>query len=58
MKKINKTDSLLNDGTLRVEEYEFRPIDKNGDVILNGMNLFDPRQPFWRWKAPDLKYPE
>jgi hypothetical protein len=33
MKKINRTDSLLNDGTLRVEEYEFRPIDKNGDVI-------------------------
>jgi hypothetical protein len=34
------------------------PIDKNGDVILNGMNLFDPRQPFWRGKAPDIKYPE
>jgi hypothetical protein len=34
------------------------PIEKNGDVILNGMNLFDPRQPFWRGKAPDIKYPE
>ena len=34
------------------------PIDKNGDVILNGMNLFDPRQPFWRGKAPDIKWPE
>jgi hypothetical protein len=34
------------------------PIDKNGDVIVNGMNLFDPRQPFWRGKAPDIKYPE
>ena len=34
------------------------PIDKNGDVILNGMNLFDPRQPFWRGTAPDIKYPE
>jgi hypothetical protein len=34
------------------------PIDKNGDIILNGMNLFDPRQPFWRGKAPDIKYPE
>ena len=34
------------------------PIDKNGDVILNGMNLFDPRQPFWRGKAPAIKYPE
>lgn len=34
------------------------PIDKNGDVLLNGMNLFDPRQPFWRGKAPDIKWPE
>jgi hypothetical protein len=34
------------------------PIDKNGDVLLNGMNLFDPCQPFWRGKAPDIKYPE
>jgi len=34
------------------------PVDKNGDVILNGMNLFDPRQPFWRGKAPDIKHPE
>ncbi len=34
------------------------PIDKNGDVILNGMNLFDPRQPYWHGKAPDIKYPE
>ena len=33
-------------------------IDQNGDVLLNGMNLFDPRQPFWRGKAPDIKYPE
>ncbi len=34
------------------------PIDKNGDVILNGMNLFDPRQPYWHGKAPDIKWPE
>jgi hypothetical protein len=34
------------------------PIDKNGDVIVNGMNLFDPRQPFWGGKPPDIKYPE
>ena len=33
-------------------------IEENGDVLLNGMNLFDPRQPFWRGKAPDIKYPE
>ncbi len=34
------------------------PIDRNGDVILNGMNLFDPRQPYWKGKAPDIKWPE
>jgi prepilin-type processing-associated H-X9-DG protein len=34
---------LFVDGSVRA-----LPIDKNGDVILNGMNLFDPRQPFWR----------
>ena len=33
-------------------------IEENGDVLLNGMNLFDPRQPFWRGKAPNIKYPE
>jgi hypothetical protein len=33
-------------------------IEENGDVLLNGMNLFDPRQPFWGGKAPDIKYPE
>ncbi len=34
------------------------PIDKNGNVILNGMKLFDPRQLFWGGKPPDIKYPE
>jgi hypothetical protein len=33
-------------------------IEENGDVLLNGMNLFDPRQPFWNGKTPDIKYPE
>ena len=44
---------LFTDGSVQA-----LPIDKNGDVILNGMNLFDPRQPFWHGKAPDIKYPE
>ncbi|WP_367871709.1 hypothetical protein [Luteolibacter sp. Populi] len=30
----------------------------NGEVHVNGMNLFDPRQPWWKGKAPDLRYPE
>lgn len=34
------------------------PIDKSGHVILNGMDLFDPRQPFWHGKAPNVKWPK
>jgi hypothetical protein len=34
------------------------PIDKHGQVEINGMDLFDPRQPFWKGKAPDIKWPE
>jgi hypothetical protein len=30
----------------------------NGEVWVNGMNLFDPRQPFWKGKAPDIKWAE
>jgi hypothetical protein len=33
-------------------------IDKNGDVMIGGMNLFDPRQSYWRGKTPDIKWPE
>lgn len=33
-------------------------IDKSGRVIVNGMDLFDPRQPFWHGKVPDIKWPE
>jgi len=36
----------------------FLPIDKHGQVEIGGMNLFDPRQPFWKGKAPDIKWPE
>jgi hypothetical protein len=41
------------DGSAKAE-----PIDKHGDVMIGGMNLFDPRQPYWRGKAPDIKWPE
>ncbi|MEK7951237.1 hypothetical protein [Luteolibacter soli] len=33
-------------------------IDKNGDVMIHGMNIFDPRQPYWHGKPPDIKWPE
>ena len=34
------------------------PIDKSGHVVINGMDLLDPSQPFWKGKAPDIKWPE
>lgn len=34
------------------------PIDKHGRVMVGGMDIFDPRQPFWKGKAPDVKWPE
>jgi hypothetical protein len=34
------------------------PIDPSGRAILNGMDLFDPRQPFWHGKAPNVKWPK
>ena len=33
-------------------------IDKHGRVIVNGMDIFDPKQPFWKGKTPDVKWPE
>jgi hypothetical protein len=41
------------DGSAKAE-----PIDKHGNVMIGGMNLFDPRQPYWHGKAPDIKWPE
>ncbi len=34
------------------------PIDPSGRAILNGMDLFDPRQPFWHGKDPVVKWPK
>lgn len=44
---------LFADSSVRV-----LPIDKHGRAILKGMDLFDPRQPFWGGKAPDIKWAE
>ena len=41
------------DGSVKLE-----PIDPHEHVMIGGMNLFDPRQPYWRGKAPDIKWPE
>ena len=32
--------------------------EEDGEVWVNGMNLFDPRQPFWGGKKPDIKWAE
>lgn len=34
------------------------PIQPDGRVLFNGRDLFDPAQPYWRGKTPDLKWPE
>ncbi len=33
-------------------------IDQHGRVIVNGMDVFDPKQAFWKGKTPDVKWPE
>ena len=44
---------LFRDGSVRAF-----PVNSRGEVILNGMSLLDPRQPFWGGKPPDIKWPE
>ena len=34
------------------------PIEEDGRVLVNGMDMFDPKQPFWKGKKPDVKWPE
>ncbi len=34
------------------------PVDKSGHVYIGGKDLFDPTQPFWGGKVPDVKWPE
>lgn len=34
------------------------PVDQSGHVFINGKDIFDPSQPFWQGKAPDVKWPE
>ncbi len=34
-------------------------INSSGKIILpNGMDILDPRQPFWHGKAPDVRWPK
>ncbi len=49
----SKAVVLFVDGTVKTF-----PIEKNGDVTVNGLNLFDPRQPYWNGKPFNLKWPE
>ena len=34
------------------------PINSSGKIIVNGLDFLDPRQPYWRGKAPDVKWPK
>lgn len=34
------------------------PINPAGKIIYHGLDLLDPRQPFWHGKAPDVKWPK
>jgi hypothetical protein len=40
------------------DDVQILPIDPSGRVLVNGRDLFDPAQPYWRGKTPDLKWPE
>lgn len=33
------------------------PIEKDGRVLINGLDIFDPDQPFWAGKEPQVKWP-
>jgi hypothetical protein len=34
------------------------PIEPDGRVLIDGKDIFDPSQPFWEGKVPDIKWPE
>lgn len=34
------------------------PIDSSGRGLINGKDIFDPSQPYWKGKAPDIKWQE
>lgn len=34
------------------------PISPTGDVMINGKNVFDPTQPFWNGKKPEVIWPK
>jgi len=33
------------------------PIESDGRVLINEMDIFDPKQPFWKNSKPDIKWP-
>ena len=34
------------------------PIEKDGRVMINGKDLFDPEQPFWNGDVPEIRWPK
>lgn len=49
----SNTVILYSDGSVRTY-----PISKSGQVLIHGKDIFDPSQPFWNGKPPDIKWPE
>jgi type II secretory pathway pseudopilin PulG len=43
---------------LTSDSVSFYPINSAGKIIVGGLDLLDPRQPFWHGKAPDVKWPK
>ncbi len=33
-------------------------LDESGRVLIDGLDFFDPAQPFWHGRAPEVKWPE
>lgn len=40
------------------DDVRILPIEPDGRVLVNGRDLFDHAQPYWRGIPPDLKWPE
>jgi len=57
--KFAKKTTLGNAVILRIDGSVITlPVDKTGKVFIDGKDLFDPTQPFWNGKVPDVKWPE
>ena len=33
-------------------------VEADGRVLIDGLDIFDPKQPFWENSKPDIKWPK